>query len=159
MRTYIRILQARARASDPTEPRGAYNLGNALYAFGDLTAAIEQYRDSNRLNPAHTDSLNNMANALRDAGDRDGSQRTLEQAVTLDPSNVAALCNLGGLYYETENFEKSLQMLDRALALSPSVPEVICSRANTLNRLNQSAKAIARTVFLCLIWIALTSCL
>ena len=28
--------------ADPAEPRCAYNLGNALYAHGDLTAAIAQ---------------------------------------------------------------------------------------------------------------------
>ena len=33
---------SRARQADPAEPRGAYNLGNALYAHGDLTAAIAQ---------------------------------------------------------------------------------------------------------------------
>jgi tetratricopeptide (TPR) repeat protein len=136
------ISYRQAREADPAEPRGAYNLGNALYAHGDLAAAIEQYRESNRLNPAHTDSLNNLANALRDAGDRAGSLRTLEQAVALDPLNVAALCNLGGLYYDTDDFAKSLDILDRALALAPSVPEVICSRANTLHRLNETAAAI-----------------
>ncbi|WP_241518293.1 tetratricopeptide repeat protein, partial [Cyanobium usitatum] len=49
----------------PNYPGAHYNLGNALKAQGDLTAAIGSYNTALQLNPNHPDAHNNLGNALK----------------------------------------------------------------------------------------------
>ncbi len=53
------------KGSFPNEAAAYYNLGNAQFQLRDLTAAIESYKSSLRLNPHDVDAKHNLALALQ----------------------------------------------------------------------------------------------
>ena len=71
------------------------NRGVELKLKGDLDAALKDYDEAIRLNPADHFAFNNRANVRRDKGDLAGAIVDYSEAVRLEPAYAAAYTSRG----------------------------------------------------------------
>jgi tetratricopeptide (TPR) repeat protein len=72
-----------------------YNLGNLALGRGEVSAAIQFYRQTLARNPSFANAYNNLGQAYEAAGDLSEAWRQYQQAVESDPHLGGAWFNLG----------------------------------------------------------------
>ncbi|MGQ9887922.1 MAG: tetratricopeptide repeat protein [Aggregatilineales bacterium] len=97
------------------------NAGNALYAQGDYSLALQAYQEAMVADPDHPVPYYNAASALRQTGRLQAAAAALEQALkTADgPLAAAVYYNLGNVYFELARYEEALAAYREALLLDP----------------------------------------
>jgi len=91
----------RALELEPGHPGALLNLGNLVYARGELEPARELYRGAVRASPDYPEGHYNLANVLDDLGLSDAAVSAYEEALRLAPEFKAAHFNLA-LVWEKE---------------------------------------------------------
>jgi tetratricopeptide (TPR) repeat protein len=80
----------RALEADPRHHRALTNLGNIELERGEVTQAIERYREAIKLSPDYATAHNNLAAALRRTGKLSESVAALKRAQRLTVKQVSA---------------------------------------------------------------------
>lgn len=95
----------------PNHPGAHKTLGNALYAQGRHSEAVESYRASLKLNPRDAQTHYNLGVVLRDQGDVEGAVQSLRNAVQANPTLHVALLTLAHIHAERGEIEDGLKCL------------------------------------------------
>jgi tetratricopeptide (TPR) repeat protein len=93
---------------------------NSHAEHGDVTAAIEIYKQLLEVDPANAAALNNMGSALTDLGRFIEAEQYYRRALSIDASFVDAHCNLGNVLRRRGFFAESEASLRRAIKLKPN---------------------------------------
>jgi Flp pilus assembly protein TadD len=109
----------RARELHSDDPVAHNDLGNLLFARGDITDAIDCYRAALAAAPDHVDIHFNLANALAESGDSAAALTSYRRALALDAAHVGAHNNLGNLLRKLHRPANALECYRRALHLRP----------------------------------------
>jgi len=95
------------------------HLGVALGDKGSVDAAIEEFRESLRINPNYSDTHNSMGDALAKKGDLDAAVREYREALHLNPNFSFAHNNLGTALANKGNLDAAIQEFHAALNINP----------------------------------------
>ncbi|WP_221030008.1 tetratricopeptide repeat protein [Actomonas aquatica] len=124
----------RARQLNPRDAQCAFRHGLALQALGQLPAAIEAYRHTVSLDPAHADAHDRLgALALATTGHADAVPH-FRAATQAKPDWPQPWCNLGITLTYTGDFDAARHALDRALALDPALAKAHTARGLLLQQ-------------------------
>ncbi len=87
---------------------------------GDLTEAIEQYRQGIQLDPRDPALFNNLGVALKDRGRVDEAITAFQQALDIDRRYDKALNNLGVIRYQQGQYAEAIDLFQQAIRVNPS---------------------------------------
>jgi serine/threonine protein kinase/Flp pilus assembly protein TadD len=118
-----------ALALRPGNPAVCVNLGNALFANGDLDGAIRAYHEAVDGHPDYTAAHIMLAEALLQQNRPDEARAEYRKAIELDPKNVQAYLNLGISYATQGRWKEAAAAFDRGLELDPVDHERWCQDA------------------------------
>jgi tetratricopeptide (TPR) repeat protein len=96
------------------------NLGQLLFAKGQVEEALVHYRKAVELQPLSSEAHNNLASALRLTGRMDEALGHYRRALELQPDLAMAHHNLGEVLLQKGQTEEGVAHLEKALALNPS---------------------------------------
>mgnify|MGYP003669344728 CR=1 FL=1 len=99
------------------------NFGAVQQQRGNLTAAIDSYRQAVQIKPNYIEVYYIMGQALRDKGDLNASIDCYQQAAKIKPNNVDALNNLGAALQYNGNLDAAIDSYKQALEISPDCVE------------------------------------
>lgn len=144
-----RMLWEDTVAKRPANPRAATNLGEVLFAAGDLAAARVQFENAVRLKPDYPEPLNNLGVTLHRLGDPVQATEAFAAAVRIKPDFVSARNNLGNALLQTgrlpeaqAQFEEALRLAADPRRLVPELPELLNSLGTTLLYQGKTAEAL-----------------
>ncbi len=116
------VAAKRAIATDPTDPGGYGQLGNALRIQGeDLAAAGRAYRRALLYDPNHLEALVNLAGICHRLGDRTVAIDLYRRALDLTPHDATLYYNLGILADEIEDYPSARSAYECAVRCDPSL--------------------------------------
>ncbi len=100
----------------PNDADAHNNLGNALHAAGDFTAASQCYAAALALMPGYAEAHANLGRALHARGRHSEAIEHYRQAIALRPEYSKAYNYLGNVLVETGQLEAGIESYGRALA-------------------------------------------
>jgi tetratricopeptide (TPR) repeat protein len=103
----------------PANPESAFNLGNILYAAGQLGAAAERFRHAVELDHGFVEAWNNLGNALCDLGEARPAIEAFERALALAPDYADAHYNIAEALQSAGDAEGSRRHWRTYLRLEP----------------------------------------
>jgi tetratricopeptide (TPR) repeat protein len=112
-------MSRRALQLDPMSPIMLRNMGSALWWWGDVDQAIEQYRKALAIDPNRFNVLLVMGGALTEKGMYAEATADLQKALALSPGNLRAQANLAyidaitGRQAEARKFLNQLERLPK----------------------------------------------
>jgi Tfp pilus assembly protein PilF len=118
------------------------NFGAALEAEGNLTGAMQHYREAVRIAPMSADAHANLANLLDDTGHPDEALQEFQTAIQLDPKSVAAHNNYGTLLVELGRYDEATQQYENAMQLDATDWHTPFLMAKVLLKQSRDAEAI-----------------
>ena len=131
-------------ARRPDNPRGYYNLGNALAGAGELDEAINSYRRAISLRPRYGEAYYNLAHNLEKSGRIGEAIGKYRQALVLNPESAETHNNLARALIKTGDETAASDLLRSAIRLNPSLPEARINLANLEARRGERRAAISR---------------
>jgi len=111
--------------SEDEEGRAAATceLGNATRGLGNLTAAIDLYRQSLALDPTHPIARFNLGLAHGELGESEASLAAFDVAAQLDPGDADIQVERGRALFELGRHAEAIEAYQSALGLQPGDPE------------------------------------
>lgn len=115
-------LHAHSRAAEllPQDPQAQLQYGDALFAGGQMEAAIAAYRGTIALQPDWAAAHNNLGNALKAQGLLADAHHRYTQALQCDPRFALAHYNLAMLNRDVKNYDDVEPGLRQVLQIDPS---------------------------------------
>lgn len=129
-------------AKRPGDSVARGNLGAALFQSGQVDEAIEQYRDSARLDPTSIYARLNLANALAVSGRLSEAIDVDEEALRIQPAWAGVHCQLADLLSHAGRLADARSHYQAALRIRPDYPEAENGLGAVLFRLGQPAAAL-----------------
>ena len=108
-----------------TLPNCWNNLGILAARVGDFDHAIQYFKQSLQIDPAHSIALQNLGSAYRQKKDWPQAKSALERALALNPDDPEANYSLGMVYAQQEDTARAYDYLQRAIAARPAYPEAL----------------------------------
>lgn len=96
-------------------PLAHNHLGSALFAKGEIDAAIEHFRTALAADPNYADSHNNLGTALCRKGQRDEGIAHFREALRLNPNNARFYNNYGNALVENGMYAQAIKYYEEAL--------------------------------------------
>jgi protein O-mannosyl-transferase len=131
-------------ATRPENPRGHYNLGNALAGAGKIDDAIDSYRIAVSLRPGYGEAYYNLALNLEESDRVEEAIKIYRRALELDPESAKTHNNLARALINTGDEEAALSLLRSAIRLNPTISEPRINLANLEARRGDRSAAITR---------------
>ena len=129
---------------DPENPL-RHDAVASLYLDGSsIDAAIAEFRESLRLNPASAPTQYNLGFALSARGRRDEARRHSSAALRIDPDYAQAHNNLGALLQIAGQTDAALEHYARAVALRPDNVEARTNFGQLLANRGRPSEAAAQ---------------
>jgi Flp pilus assembly protein TadD len=100
-----------------------YNLGNALDSRGNLTEAINEFREALRSKPDDAETHFVLGAELVKSGQSDEAIEQLKAAIRLKPGYADALNELGNAMDQKGDTEAAIQNCEAAIRLKPDLAE------------------------------------
>ena len=116
----------------PNDADAHNNLGNALYAAGDFTAAAQRYAAALTLMPGYAEAHANLGRALQAQGRHAEAIEHYRQAIALRPAYAKAYNYLGNVLVETGQLEAGIESYRRALAQDDHYAEAHANLSHAL---------------------------
>ncbi len=118
------------------------NLGVALQQKGDLSAAIESYKQALKLKPDYTAVLYAMGLALRNKGDLKASVACYKKATEIKPDNADAWNYLGASLQHNGELDAAIESYKQALRINSGRIEVYNNLGSALQAIGDLDAAI-----------------
>ena len=96
-----------------------FTAGLVHSAAGEGAAAVEQFQQALKIEPANADAPRELANAYDKAGKTAEAEATLRRAVDLRPGSWAECKDLGVFYFRHGRLQEALPFFQRVVALTP----------------------------------------
>lgn len=96
-----------------------YNLGKTVGSRGNLTEAIEHYRQALVIDPGYAKAHNNLGNALFARGELAEAIEHYRQALKVDPAHAKAHYNLGAALAKGGNLAEATEHFHQAVRIDP----------------------------------------
>ena len=138
----VKELEA-AAAIDPEDARLRLFLGRALFAQGNLPAALARNADAIRLAPALAEASSDRCAMLMAAGDAVSAEAACREAVALDAGLAEAHANLGLAHARRGRSSDAEASYRRALEIDPGLLDARYNLASLLEREGRAADAMA----------------
>jgi TolB-like protein/DNA-binding winged helix-turn-helix (wHTH) protein/Tfp pilus assembly protein PilF len=137
----------RALQLDPMSPIMLRNMGSALWWWGDIDQAIEQYRKALAIDPNRFNVLLVMGGALTEKGMYAEATADLQKALTLSPGNIRAQGILGYIYAITGRRAEARKILNQLKRLpnKPLAPQEIALIYAALGRNEEALRWLQKT--------------
>jgi tetratricopeptide (TPR) repeat protein len=119
------------------------NLGLVPLEQGRMDAAVAQFREALRINPAYGEAHYNLGNALRQQGHTDEAIAQYRDAVRTAPDLAAARYNLGIVLLQQGRTDEAIAQFREALRINPSYAEVHGNLGAALFQEGRTDEAIA----------------
>jgi tetratricopeptide (TPR) repeat protein len=107
------------RTQHPAQPNFSIELGDARRHSGDLSGAIDAYRQALVVDPLSSRAQRRLGVALGSAGQADEALAVLRTAVEREPANAVLRYEQAVIESRMGNFEKAIADLREALRLKP----------------------------------------
>jgi Flp pilus assembly protein TadD len=130
-------------AKNPGEPRGHNNLGTALRARGEATAARAQFTEAIRLRPDYAPAQFNLGVALLDARQPADALPHLERATAVPRHQADLQLDLGQAYAAVGRYGDAVAAFRRAVELAPASAEAHGDLGNALLLARRAPEAVA----------------
>ena len=118
------------------------NLGDALLAQGQTTAAISEFAAAVRLNPRSVLVHLSLGSALCKQGDPEAAIHEFEAALRLDPNNANAHGNLGCVLAEKGQTTAAVKHFQLAFRADPDYADAHFNLGNALTKLGDADGAM-----------------
>ncbi len=102
-----------------------YNCGSAFRDLGQVDEAIEQYRQTLKINPVYAKAHNNLGCALRDKKQLDEAAAEFKLAIKIAPDYADAQNNYGVMLAEQGQHEEAISHFDAALKANPRLKDAM----------------------------------
>ncbi len=128
-----------------TNPSGLmyYNLGLAIWALGNLEAAIDSFRKAVMLKPDYVEAYNNLGLVLQALGKLDEADESYHRALMLKPNYVEAHNNMGNVLQAQGKLDEAVKHYHKALTLRPDYIEAHYNSGLAFRAQNKLDQAIA----------------
>ncbi len=144
-----RALWSHELQHNPDSATAHNNLGLALEAGGEMTAAIDHYRHAVQLDENFFEARTNLGNALSAARKPDEAIRELRLALDSRRNAAVAHYNLAFAYSAAGRTREAHAEFDQTLQLKPDWPEALYSRGvvgRELGRLDEAVRDLSAAV-------------
>jgi tetratricopeptide (TPR) repeat protein len=136
-------LGRKACALDANDASYHLNLGNALRAARQLSAAATEFAAAVALRPSYAEAHNNLGLALGDQNRLDEAIEAFRRAVALQPSAAKIHNNLGSALRRAGRNDEADESCRKAIAAEPGFAPAHNNFANVLLELDETESAIA----------------
>ncbi|MBF0463831.1 MAG: tetratricopeptide repeat protein [Nitrospirae bacterium] len=119
----------------PGKARPHNNFGNALFANGQIDAALKEYIEAVRLKPVYYEARYNLGKAYEKLKRTDLAEKQYVESIRLKPDFAEAFNNLAGIYEKRGDKPLAFSYYSKAVALKPDFPEAI----NNIGQMYESA--------------------
>jgi tetratricopeptide (TPR) repeat protein len=126
----------------PTNARGQYNLGHALYRDGRVAESVAHFREAVRLEPSFAPAHLNLGNALLAQGQPEEAAGHFREAFRLEPSYAFAHYNLANVLVGQGKVDEAVGHYRQAVRLDPNFPEAHNNLGRALALGGKSAEAV-----------------
>jgi len=127
----------------PHDAEAQSNLGSALHARGEWSAALPFLERALRLAPNDAGVLMELADCLRATGRAREAVSWYERSLAMEPRCVAAHNNLGNALLECGERSHAIECYQRALALRPNDAHILGNLSNGLRQAGRLDEALA----------------
>ena len=136
-------LAAKSRAAQllPLDADVHYNLGNALYAAGQVSEAEQSFRRTIQIDPKHIEACGNLGVLLSQSGRIEDAVYCYQQIVQIKPDSARAHIALGGLLSHLGRHQEALLSCQHALSLQEKSVEAMCNLGAALQGLGRHDEA------------------
>ena len=119
------------------------NLGHAMANMGRLPEAMEQFKESLRLNPDYAEAHSNLAFGLMQTGQYEKAIKHCETALRLKKNEYPeAHYNLGTALINVGRLPEAIEHFEQALKLNPFYPDAENSLGSALLKTDRLAEAL-----------------
>lgn len=119
---------------EPNAAKWHFDRAWAYTCNGQMEPAVNEYRETLRLDPSDVDAHNNLANALALQGKLDEAIEHYSQALKLEPDMPDVRVNLGMLLGERGKHDQAIREYREAIRIAPDYPAAHGSLALELYR-------------------------
>lgn len=119
---YLKLGQEKI-AAQPDDARARHELGDQYVDLGELTRALECYKEAVRLEPANALWLRDLGSVLLLLGQSPQAERALALSLQVDPEGEEAWRNLGVARARRDDWPAAREAFERCHALNPEHPE------------------------------------
>ena len=95
------------------------NLGMVYITKGEISKAMDHYRETLKIKPDDCVAHTNMGNIYRDQGLWEKAKTAYETCLQADPTYPTAYNNLGLLYVHSGDLQQAQELFEKAAALDP----------------------------------------
>lgn len=120
-----------------------YNLGMALYRFGQDDEALQIFKEVISRNPDYIAVYAGLGDLYNKKGLLDESAAVYEKAVELSPQNYILLGNLGDALNKVGKYDRALTFFDRAIKSNHAFAILYNNRGTALHLLGRHKEAIS----------------
>lgn len=130
-----------ARALAPTDARWPYYLGHVYRRKGDVTKAVESFRQALEWQDTNVPTLLWLSRTLIELGSVAEAQALLVRAQSGAPRETAVLAELGQVALAQRDYQRAASFFSEALALDPTLLSLHAPLATAYRGLGEAAKA------------------
>ncbi len=136
-------LLVRAIAGGMDSSAAHFNLGKVRQMLGKLDAAVHDFDEAIRREPAHIDAYISRAIALRSAEAFEEAAATLEHAILLSPYHAELHFHYGNVMHDLQDRRAAIDAYETALVLKPAHIEAAVNCGNAYRELDDIERALA----------------
>jgi Flp pilus assembly protein TadD len=107
----------------PSQPEFSIELGDALHRAGQLSRAIDAYRDAVRIDPHSLRARRSLGAALAESGDMDKALKELGTALQDYPGESLLWYEIGRIHARQKHLAQAIVELTKATELDPELAE------------------------------------
>mmetsp|Transcript_38757 Transcript_38757/g.51066 ORF Transcript_38757/g.51066 Transcript_38757/m.51066 type:complete len:586 (-) Transcript_38757:388-2145(-) len=112
--------------------------GNEKFRAGDFPAAVREYEEAIKRDPANAVYRNNLASALTKLGDFNSAKEACEKALELDPAYVKAWAKKGDIEFFMKEYHKALESYKKGLEFEANNALCTGGVSKTLQKIQQA---------------------
>jgi Tfp pilus assembly protein PilF len=105
---------------NPDDPLAHLNKATHLERNGNIDAAIKEYREAIRLDPAYTHAHYNLGILLNQRGESDEAAKHFAEAARCVPKNAVMRNNIGVALYSSGQNDQAIDAFQKAIELDPA---------------------------------------
>ena len=106
--------------------------GASNAALQRYDAAIDSYKQANKIRPDYAEVYYNMGNALKGKGDLDAAIDSYKQAIKIKPNHADAYINMGNALKEKGELDATIDGYKQAIKIKPDHADAYINMGNAL---------------------------